>query len=124
CRARFRTRGNESSAAVLGESARWGDAKREPPRTRNGDWVTEMNRVYGHYFAQRPGIVLGQLRAKGWYPAVAAPSFNQFGGNVPRFPTDHERAGGNDLLYAGRYRPASAGRRRLAGRADLQRSPP
>src|SRR5256885_4845355 len=42
-----------------------------------------MDRIYGTYLAQRPGIVLGQLRAKGWYPAVVAPSFNQFGGNVP-----------------------------------------
>src|SRR5256885_9430462 len=42
-----------------------------------------MDRIYGTYLAQRPGIVLGQLRAKGWSPAVTAPSFNQFGGNVP-----------------------------------------
>src|SRR5438105_2239754 len=44
-----------------------------------------MNRIYGTYMAQRPGIVLGQLRAKGWYPAATAtaPSFNQFGGTVP-----------------------------------------
>jgi len=42
-----------------------------------------MNRVYGDYFGQRPEIVLGQLGAKGWYPALTAPSFNQLGGNVP-----------------------------------------
>ncbi|HKI70885.1 MAG TPA: lamin tail domain-containing protein, partial [Verrucomicrobiae bacterium] len=83
CRARFLTRSNEIYGAVVDESARWGDSKRATPRTRDVDWVTEMNRVYGDYFGQRPGIVLGQLRAKGWYPAVAAPSFNQFGGNVP-----------------------------------------
>ena len=71
------------AAPYLEQVGSWGDAKREPPRTRNVDWVTEMNRVYGDYFGQRPGIVLGQLRAKGWYPAVAAPSFNQIGGNVP-----------------------------------------
>ena len=83
CRARFLTRSNEIYGAVVGESARWGDAKRATPRTRDVDWVTEMNRVYGDYFGQRPGIVLGQLQAKGWSPAVTAPSFNQFGGNVP-----------------------------------------
>ena len=41
-----------------------------------------MNRVYGDYFNQRPGIVLGQLSNKGWFPSLAAPSFNQFGGIV------------------------------------------
>jgi hypothetical protein len=41
-----------------------------------------MNRVYGDYFGQRPGIVLGQLRAKSLYPSVAAPSYSQWGGLV------------------------------------------
>jgi hypothetical protein len=82
CRARFLTRSNEVYGAIAAESARWGDAKRATPLTRNVEWVTEMNRVYGDYFNQRPGIVLGQLQAKGWFPVVAAPSFNQFGGIV------------------------------------------
>jgi hypothetical protein len=82
CRARFLTRSNEIYRAVVGESARWGDAKRVTPLTRNVEWVTEMNRVYGDYFGQRPGIVLSQLQAKGWFPTLGAPSFNQFGGNV------------------------------------------
>ncbi len=82
CRARFLTRSNEIYAAVIGESARWGDSKRATPFTRNVEWVTEMNRVGGDYFAQRPGIVLGQFLAKGWFPTVAAPSFSQYGGNV------------------------------------------
>src|SRR2546429_2542017 len=83
CRARFLTRSNEIYSAVVGESARWGDSKHQPAYTRDVDWVGEMDRIYGTYLAQRPGIVLGQLRTKSWYPAVVAPSFNQFGGNVP-----------------------------------------
>ncbi len=82
CRARFLTRSNEVYGAIACESARWGDAKRATPLTRNVEWVTEMKRVYGDYFNQRPGIVLGQLRAKGWFPSLVAPSFNQFGGTV------------------------------------------
>src|SRR5262249_54959965 len=82
CRSRFLTRSNEVYGAIVGESARWGDAKREPPLTRNVEWKTEMNRVYGDYFGQRPGIVLGQLRTKGWFPPVTAPTLNQLGGNV------------------------------------------
>ena len=82
CRARFLTRSNELYGAIAAESARWGDSRREPPLTRNAEWTTEMNRVYGDYFSQRPGIVLNQLRTKGWFPVVAAPAFNQLGGNV------------------------------------------
>ena len=82
CRARFQTRSNELYGAIAAESARWGDSKRATPLTRNVEWKTEMTRVYGDYFGQRPGIVLGQFRAKGWFPTVAAPSLNQFGGNV------------------------------------------
>src|SRR5262249_46176627 len=80
--ARFFKRKNEIDRAVVGESARWGDAKREPPLTRNNEWITEINRVVNSYIPQRTGIVLNQLKAKGLFPATATPAFNQFGGNV------------------------------------------
>ena len=82
CRARFLTRSNDVYGAIAAESARWVDAKRATPLTRNVEWATEINRVYVDYFNQRPGIVLGQLRTKGWFPNLAAPSFNRFGGIV------------------------------------------
>ena len=83
CRGRFLTRSNEVYSAIVGESARWGDAKSAIPLTRDNQWVTEMNRVYGDYFGQRPAIVLTQLQAKALYPTTSlAPAFNQFGGNV------------------------------------------
>src|SRR6266545_929315 len=117
CRARFLVRSNEIYHAVVGESARWGDAKRATPFTRNVEWVTEMNRVYGDYFGQRPGIVLGQLQAKALYPTVAAPSFNQFGGNVPSGfqltmnapvgPIYYTRDGSDPRLIGGALSPAA-----------------
>jgi len=83
CRARFLTRSNQVYNAIADESARWGDAKSAVPLTRNNQWLTEMNRVYGDYFAQRPSIVLTQLQAKALFPTNAtAPAFNQLGGNV------------------------------------------
>src|SRR5207244_6582189 len=83
CRARLTARKNEVYAAMVGESARWGDAKSPTPLTRDNQWVTEMNRVYGDYFGQRPSIVLTQLQAKALFPtSSSAPAFNQFGGNV------------------------------------------
>jgi hypothetical protein len=36
------------------------------------------------YFPQRTSIVLDQLRAKGWYPNIEAPTFSQHGGGVDR----------------------------------------
>jgi hypothetical protein len=80
--ARFMKRKNEIDRAVVAESARWGDSKREPPRTRNAEWITEINRVANNYIPQRTGIVLNQLQTKSLYPTVDAPTFNQFGSNV------------------------------------------
>jgi hypothetical protein len=82
CRSRLSARTNEMFGAIAAESARWGDSKRANPLTRNVEWITEFNRVYGDYCNQRPGIVLGQFQGKGWFPAVAAPSLNRYGGNV------------------------------------------
>ncbi len=82
CTARFMRRKNEIDRAVVGESARWGDSKVEPPRTRNKEWIAEVNRILKSYFPQRTTVVLGQLRNKKLYPTVAAPVFSQFGGEV------------------------------------------
>ena len=81
--ARFMKRKAEIDRAVVGESARWGDAKREPPLTRNVEWIAEVNRITNSYMPQRTAVVLNQLKAKGLYPNVTAPAFNQFGGNIP-----------------------------------------
>src|ERR1051326_2811385 len=81
--ARFLKRKVQIDRAVVGESARWGDAQRAQPPTRHVEWINEVNRIVNSYLPQRTGIVLNQLKAKGLYPGVAAPSFNQFGGNVP-----------------------------------------
>lgn len=82
CTARFLRRKAEIDRAVVGESARWGDAKRSVPLTRDVEWIAEINRVVNRYIPQRTGIVLNQLRNKNLYPKVAAPAFNQFGGNI------------------------------------------
>jgi CotH protein/lamin tail-like protein/chitobiase/beta-hexosaminidase-like protein/K319-like protein/Fn3 domain-containing protein len=79
----FVARKNEIDRAVVGESARWGDAKREPAFTRT-DWLNAINAIVNSYLPQRSGIVLNQLRADGLYPNVTAPSFFQFGGHVGR----------------------------------------
>ncbi len=77
----FTNRTAQIDRAVVGESARWGDAKREPPFTR-ADWLNAVNNVLNNYLPQRSAVVLNQLRTAGLYPNVTAPSFNQHGGPI------------------------------------------
>ena len=68
--------------AIIAESARWGDAKVWQPRTKDDDWLPQVDYLVEEYFPFRTDIVVGQLRSKGWYPNVEAPSFNRHGGVV------------------------------------------
>lgn len=77
----FLQRTGQIDRAVVGESARWGDAKGEPPLTR-ANWLNAVNDRLNNYLPQRTAVVLNQLRNAGLYPNVAAPVFNQFGGPI------------------------------------------
>lgn len=79
---RYHARRNEIDQAVIAESARWGDAKREPPFTYH-DWRSYSDGLLTNYFPFRGAIVINQLRAKNLFPALGAPLMNQFGGAVP-----------------------------------------
>ena len=54
--------------AIIAESARWGDAKVSQARTRDDDWLPQIEYLINEYLPFRTGVVLEQLRAKGWYP--------------------------------------------------------
>ena len=60
--------------AVVGESARWGDRRREPPYTRDVEWVRERDRLLSTYFPQRSEILLRQLQSAGVFPRIDPPS--------------------------------------------------
>jgi hypothetical protein len=79
---RYHAGRTEIDQAVITESARWGDAKREPPFTYN-DWRSASDALLNNYFPYRGAIVLNQLRAKNLFPTLGAPILNQFGGAVP-----------------------------------------
>lgn len=77
--------------AIVAESARWGDYRRDvhtfidPPfalSTRDDQWMTERTRLLGTYFPTRTGNVINQYIAANLYPGLAAPTFNQHGGEV------------------------------------------
>ncbi|MHB1307819.1 MAG: lamin tail domain-containing protein [Limisphaerales bacterium] len=81
--ARFALRTNEIHRAVVGESARWGDAKRSTPFTRE-NWRSQAGSILNGYLVQRGNVVLGQLRSKQLYPNVVAPAFSQRSGVIPQ----------------------------------------
>lgn len=68
--------------ALYAESARWGDYRRDVhPWQGTGELYTvghpfmdERDRLLYDYFPQRTEAYLRQLRRKGWYPSVDAPS--------------------------------------------------
>ncbi len=78
---RWMERANQIDLAVIAASARWGDAQREPPRTKD-DWQRQVDYMVGTYFPQRTQIVLDQMRSVNMYPDQAVVSFNQHGGDV------------------------------------------
>jgi hypothetical protein len=72
--------------AVVGESARWGDAwmnQVDPPRTRDDDWLPRLDELRSEYFPARGALVVQQYRRRGLYPTLDAPQFSQHGGVVP-----------------------------------------
>jgi hypothetical protein len=80
-------RANEIDLAIIAESARWGDAKRHPPFTKDDHWVPAVENIVNNYLPQRTGTVLGQFRSRGLYPYVTAPTFQingtyQHGGQI------------------------------------------
>jgi hypothetical protein len=99
-RARFLKRKNEIDKAVIAESARWGDAKREPALTRDNEWIAEINRILNEYIPQRTAIVLAQLRADGVKSDLNAPIFSQQGGTVERgYPLTMSNSNGRGSIY-------------------------
>ncbi|HNU51587.1 MAG TPA: lamin tail domain-containing protein [Verrucomicrobiota bacterium] len=78
--------------AIVAESARWGDYRRDVHSyssgpyelyTRNQHWLVERDRLLKDYFPVRTGILVGQLKSAGLYPANAvAPVLSHRGGPV------------------------------------------
>ncbi|UCD27343.1 MAG: chitobiase/beta-hexosaminidase C-terminal domain-containing protein, partial [Planctomycetota bacterium] len=93
---RWLKRTDELDLAVIAESARWGDYRRDmhsfssgPYRlyTRNDYWIPEKNRLINDYFPRRTDIAIDQFRSRGLYPATDAPTFRingsyQHGGQI------------------------------------------
>ena len=90
--ARFAARAAVITNALVAESARWGDAREftigaNPGTgitfTRDEWWVPELHKLWTNFIPSLNGTCVSRLRAAGLYPAIAAPDFSQFGGDVP-----------------------------------------
>lgn len=82
CADRFSARLHQIEMAIIAESARWGDSKRSKPRTKDDDWMPDMNRMLTTYFPARTGVVFNQFKTQGWWPSVEPPTMNTHGGHV------------------------------------------
>lgn len=87
------TRSGAMHDAIVAESARWGDFRRD---INNGPWTSSdfdlytrddhytptNNWLVSSYIPQRTEIVLAQMRSENLYPDTDAPSFSQHGGTI------------------------------------------
>ena len=73
----------EIDQAIVAESARWGDWRRDgEPYTRDVEWRSEQQRLYTQVMPARPALAFQQFVDLGLYPDVSAPDFSQWGGLV------------------------------------------
>src|SRR6185503_15273271 len=96
--------------ALVGESARWGDARKTgvpagqigtgQTFTRDEWWQPEIDKLATNFFQKLTADNVARFRAGGLYPALSAPAFNQFGGNITNgfgLVMTHTNAGG--IIY-------------------------
>jgi hypothetical protein len=80
-RTMFMARSNEIQRAIVGESARWGDAKVSTPFTRQ-TWLNALQNANNNFVSGRTAVLINQLKADGLFPNLNAPLFNSYGSVV------------------------------------------
>ena len=79
CRERFLERAGEIDMAIIAESARWGDGKRDAaatPYIKDDNWLFEINHTVDLLIPGRTNITINQLRAEGLFPDLNSPEIN------------------------------------------------
>lgn len=83
-RNRYVNRAEEIDLAVIAESARWGDYRRDVHRHSSGPynilytrehWLDAKDYILNNFFPQRTAVFIEQLQQKGWFPVIAAPEY-------------------------------------------------
>lgn len=88
--ARYNTLADEIDLAIIAESARWGDYRKEVAPsdndrvvyTRNEHWLPRKEDLLNNYFPDRTDIVVQQFRDIGLFPSIKAPEFSHYGGEI------------------------------------------
>jgi hypothetical protein len=90
----WRRRSDEMDDAIVAESARWGDYRRDVQSaggwqksnyelyTKDDQYLATQEYIIETHLQQRPEILLNQLRARNLYPSVAAPVYSQTGNSL------------------------------------------
>lgn len=74
--------------AMIAESARWGDFRRDHAITNcalytlNDHWLPRRNYLINTYFPQRTTTVFNQLKSSNFFPTLVAPAYNTRGGEI------------------------------------------
>lgn len=87
--ARYEELADEIDLAIIGESARWGDYRKDvAPNDDNRilytreHWLTRKQELINDHFKDRTDIVIEQLREKGVFPDIEAPLLSHEGGDM------------------------------------------
>jgi len=92
---RWNARADELRNAIVAESARWGDYRRDVHQRgdnielyeRDVHWNSEVERLLAEYFPVRSQFIIEEYTSMDWYPEIDAPSLqvngaNQHGGEL------------------------------------------
>lgn len=77
---------DEIDLAIIAESARWGDYRRDIDKTssslytRNDYWIPQKNNLMNNYFPNRTEIVTTQFQDMGLFPNIEAPLLSEASG--------------------------------------------
>lgn len=80
-RSMYLARSNEIQRAIVGESARWGDARVATPLGR-GNWINAIMNVYNNFIGGRTTVFVNQMAADNMFPSLVAPRFSSSGGAI------------------------------------------
>jgi len=88
--ARYTNLADEINLAIIAESARWGDYRKDAHAsdntrilyTRNEHWLPKKQKLLSDYFPYRSAVVVQQFREIGLFPNINAPVFSHNGGDM------------------------------------------
>ncbi|MFO7448435.1 MAG: CotH kinase family protein, partial [Ignavibacteriaceae bacterium] len=95
---RITARKNQIETAVIAESARWGDSKIFPSRTKE-HWTEAVNYIIEDYLPSRNDVVLQQLINKGLYSNNIPPQFSISGGIIEKGTTIELTSASGQIYY-------------------------